>query len=366
MAVFTAVFLVVLFLFFGLRSKTWPSVNGASWMPVEKVLRFTPPGIAYVDDFSFSRIGSKFEEYTIHINVTPQIVSYLGFKPILLIHTGNDAKQLSVWHWGPSLIVMNGDDYDYTRKMPRIVGENVLRVGTQSFISVTSGSEGCKLFVNGVAVAGNKDMRLTLPETLGKRRLVFGNSVRGDQGWAGDIAVFGLYGRTFSADEVKEHYLAWKKKRVLPAKAVHKLQLLYNFYEFDGLRILEASGKGPSLILPAKPLVLQKKFLVLPWRDMEVNSFFILDVILNLFGFVILGVVLSHCFAQFTHPFSRYTPWLVILFCFLLSLTMEILQTSLPTRVSSLLDLFLNSLGGLLGVILYLYLAVISPNNREA
>jgi glycopeptide antibiotics resistance protein len=363
-AIIVAVFLIVLFLFFGLRPKTWPGNNGVSWLPEEKALRFKPPGIAYVDDFSFSHVETLFTEFSFHVTVSPERLSFLGFKPILLVHAGDDSKQLSVWHWGPSLIVMNGDDYDYTRKLPRIFGENVLTTSKQSFISVTSGSHGSHLYIDGEEVASSKEMRLKLPETSGKRRLVLGNSVRGDQGWEGDLFAFGLYGKAFSQAEIKNHFQTWKKSGKLPQSQFDNLQLLYNFENVKGAQVMEASGKGPPLFIPSKPLVLQKAFLVVPGRDIEMNSLFAIDVFLNLAGFVLLGAVLYHCLIQFDLPFSTYLPWVVLLFCFLLSLSLEILQTSLPTRVSSLLDLILNTLGGWLGAKLYAMLLPLSASKK--
>lgn len=332
----------------------WPSSNGVEWLPDEEALRFKPPGIGYVEDLSFPNEGSLFDEFTLHLSVSPGELHFRGFRPMVVIHAGDDSQQLSVWHWGASLIAMNGDDYDYTRKFPRLIGENVLISGQKCFISITSGKGGTQIFVNGESVAEKKGLRLRIPDTLEKRHLVLGNSVSGDKGWDGDFHAFGIYTKAFSTQEVRDHFLAWSVDSSLPRLVVGGPQLLYTFSKLPESQVLDASGHGHPLLLPVKPIVLQKKYLIPPWQNVQFNTTFFQDCFLNFAGFIFLGAVLCFCLIQFGFCPIKYVPWLIVLFCFLLSLTMEITQASLPTRVSSLLDLGLNSVGAWVGVMLYL------------
>ena len=77
------------------------------------------------------------------------------------------------------------------------------------------------------------------------------------------------------------------------------------------------------------------------------------DALFNLLAYLPLGFLLTLA------PHHRHSPWarvlIPVLFGFLLSTTIEALQTLIPGRVSSLLDLFFNTLGTLCGAALSLF-----------
>lgn len=124
-----------------------------------------------------------------------------------------------------------------------------------------------------------------------------------------------------------------------------------------------ASGKQPTT---AWPLALALVCLVVyaslypfsEWRDQGISPLHFLheplpkywtgfDVGVNLLGYAPLGFLLALSALR-----SRRVSWAVsaaVLSAFLLSLTMESLQSYLPTRVSSNVDLALNTLGAWLG-----------------
>ena len=86
-------------------------------------------------------------------------------------------------------------------------------------------------------------------------------------------------------------------------------------------------------------------FLSLPWP----KYWTAFDMVANLLGYLPLGALVFGGAVR-TGQRKRYAAVLGIAACFGLSLAMEWLQNFLPLRVSSNLDLFLNSLGGILGV----------------
>jgi glycopeptide antibiotics resistance protein len=97
---------------------------------------------------------------------------------------------------------------------------------------------------------------------------------------------------------------------------------------------------------------IKKTFLSAPWHNFNPNRSFFVDAILNLLAFTPLGTV-TYCWLRQSHLLpSRYETTGIVVFCFSLSLSMEILQAWLPNRSSSLLDLGLNTLGAWLGVLL--------------
>lgn len=87
-------------------------------------------------------------------------------------------------------------------------------------------------------------------------------------------------------------------------------------------------------------------FLLAPWP----RYYRIEDIVLNVLGFIPLGFVLTAAWPE--HWPRPRAAMLSILLCALLSLSLETLQTLLPTRVASNIDLGANIIGGALGALL--------------
>ena len=87
-------------------------------------------------------------------------------------------------------------------------------------------------------------------------------------------------------------------------------------------------------------------FLTAPWPRYIIRS----DVIINLLIYLPMGLLAARAMRYQLRPGIAVIATTVL--CLLLSLAMESLQALLPDRVSSLLDLQLNGLGGLGGALL--------------
>ncbi|MBI9098428.1 MAG: VanZ family protein [Spirochaetaceae bacterium] len=95
--------------------------------------------------------------------------------------------------------------------------------------------------------------------------------------------------------------------------------------------------------------VLKREFFRIPDLKSLDAPYMIIDLLLNYFGFIPLGVFLSLTMAS-TGKFKR-NPLLIgtVLISFLFSISIETAQVSMASRDSSLIDLILNTLGGLSG-----------------
>ena len=80
------------------------------------------------------------------------------------------------------------------------------------------------------------------------------------------------------------------------------------------------------------------------------------DVIINFAGFIPLGFVFIATFVKTGGFFERHGALITVILCLTVSLTIEIFQAWMPSRSSDYLDLVLNTLGALLGVITYRFL----------
>ena len=63
--------------------------------------------------------------------------------------------------------------------------------------------------------------------------------------------------------------------------------------------------------------------------------------------------ILCATLASVGGAFEKHGVLITVAFCFLVSLTLEILQTWMPSRSSSMPDLVFNTLGGWMGAVIY-------------
>jgi len=95
--------------------------------------------------------------------------------------------------------------------------------------------------------------------------------------------------------------------------------------------------------LPAEDML---AFLTAPWPRYIIRS----DIITNILIYLPMGLLVARALRHRLHPGAAVIAAAAL--CLLLSLAMESLQTLLPDRVASRLDLLLNGLGGLGGALL--------------
>ncbi len=132
--------------------------------------------------------------------------------------------------------------------------------------------------------------------------------------------------------------------------------LQYNLFdEKEGPRAFDQAGGGHHLEIPARMRILKRKILTPPWQGFEFNRSLIQDIIVNLVGFIPLGFIFT---ATFVQAGSKHDVLLTVALCFTLSLSIEIIQAWMPSRSSDLLDLILNTLGGLLGAKIFYFIGM--------
>ncbi len=334
-----------------MRPKTVFNGNDTRWSSDKKALSFHGRGIAYVDDVDVFSHKQHSSDFTIELSVTPENIVKKGFKSILMMHGEEDRHQLVIWQWGNAIIVMNGDDYDYSKKLPRVSAIEALTPGKAAFVTITSGAPGTRLFLNGSLAGENKNWKLTIPDDDKKLRLILGNSVYGKNGWEGEIYGVKLYGGAAPPERVKREYDRSLHQGHFSPDLTDDVQFLYSFSNYEDHLTPDQTGRNQPLQLPSRMVVLKKAFLSSP-AHFNPNQSFLTDVFLNLCGFIPLGAV-AYCWLGRSKIVSkRYETVVVVTFCFLLSLCMEMLQAWLPGRTSSSLDLILNTMGAWLGILL--------------
>jgi len=121
----------------------------------------------------------------------------------------------------------------------------------------------------------------------------------------------------------------------------------YAFSERTGREIHNDVATGPSLEIPEHFQVPHKAMLTSAAKDFELNRVYIDDVLLNIAGFVPLGMILCAYFSL-ARPRAQAIFYATLVGgC--LSFSIEVLQAYIPRRVSGTTDIITNTLGALIG-----------------
>jgi len=343
-------------LFLGLTPKDFTLANNATWLSHRPGIHIGKYGIAYSDS-SFSSERGYFREpdgsLSFEIALESDVVKDERFKFLLVLHNGDDSKQCLIGQWRSSLILMNGDDYNGKQGIKKLGLNEVFQPQKERLLTITSGEAGTKVYVDGQLAAHKGDLFLKIPQMKGKNRLVLGNSVYGRHSWEGNILGLAIYGYALSETDIGLHYQRWSKEKDFRFAEDKSPMLLYTFDEKQGEIASNRAGANHHLIIPAKMKMLEREILEMSWQDVELSRSKTQDIIFNIAGFLPLGFILHFLFVSLTGFIQKRAFFLSVSFSFSVSLIIEIAQSWLPSRSSSLLDLILNTLGALLGAMCF-------------
>jgi len=342
-------------LFFGLRPKGIAATNGANWISERPGIRFNKKGIAYTDPFveSIEEGISDLNGFSIIIAFKPESFHEEGFNFILSIHNGKNCDQLLVGQWRSHIIIMNGDDYPYKRKTHRITANIFFPTPRITFLTVSTCKEGTKVYIGSQLAKTNSDLILKIPKG-DKTRLILGNSVYGKHSWNGEIYGLAFYDYPLNANETVFHTKRWHKDQNLSFTEKNKPAVLYLFDEKRGKRAFDHGEGKLHLEIPPRMHALEKIILSPPWIGLKLNRNCFIDIILNIIGFIPLGFVLSATLIEINGTSKKRVVLMTVALCFIISLTIEIVQAWVPFRFSSMLDLMSNTSGSLIGALICL------------
>lgn len=350
--------MLLVILMIGLKPGDISPQNHASWLPDRTGLHFETYGIAYADSIS-DLVASHItpgKAFSIELAYRAKEYQADGFHFILLLHGGQDEKQLLVGQWRSSLIVMNGDDYAHRKRTERITATPPDDDQDMQFVTVTSGSDGTSIFFNGKMAARKTGFQLEVPESK-ITRLLIGNSVYGNHSWEGDIYGMALFGRTLSEEEVATHYDEWLKGENFSFLKKDTPTILYTLDGDGENQAVGTANESHDLQVPPRMKILSPAFFFQKWNIQRIKH--ILgdkDAWLNFFGFVPLGFLMVATFSRLGGRFGTHALPIALLSGFLVSLWIETVQAWMPARSSDMQDLILNTAGTLAGALAFKYL----------
>ena len=224
-----------------------------------------------------------------------------------------------------------------------------LREKKAVFITVAFGHGETGVYLNG-ALAGVSSS-FGIPWDAFTGRVVVADSSRQPDSFQGLIYGLAFYDEKLAGEQILRHYLTWTKNGH-PAIAEDERNIaLYLFDEGAGRVIHNRLAAGPDLYIPERYTVSNKISMEPFWQEFKMSRSYWKDVVENVVGFLPVGFVLYGYFGD-TCPI-RGVMLVSIALGLAMSLTIEILQTFLPTRNSGTADLITNTLGTYGGALLY-------------
>jgi len=238
--------------------------------------------------------------------------------------------------------------YRQRRAKSKLYIGHVFSKNSQEFVTISSNGQGAAVYVNGALVRISPGFGLSSKDLTGQ--LIDGNHPLVDDGWQGQIRGLAIYNRELTAAEVLQHYAAWTTNQQAEIKNEGPVAL-YLFNEGMGNVVHNQMNSGADLHIPERYFVLNSPFLETPWDEFQPSWSYCKNVLINIGGFVPLGFF----FCAYLSSVRRLdrAELATIVLGGVVSLTIEVLQSFLPTRDSGMTDIFTNTLGTSIGAMLY-------------
>jgi VanZ family protein len=227
--------------------------------------------------------------------------------------------------------------------------KSIFRENEPAFVTVTVEPRDTLVYVDGTLAAatpvlGSSDNNLT-------GRLVLANSPSVSDSWSGRILGLAIFQHQLTPAEVMQNYASWTKNQHPLIAEGEAPAALYLFSERGGDIARNELDPTTNLNIPAHYSVLHPLFLSSVRRDYKSTWTYWKDVGVNIVGFIPLGFCVLAYLAS-VRSMKRAVVTTVAL-GFSISVTIEVLQSFLPTRSSGMTDIITNTIGTVIGVVLY-------------
>jgi VanZ family protein len=237
----------------------------------------------------------------------------------------------------------------YRTLTTRLYVDDIFRRGKTLFVTITAKGGQTAVYIDGALARTAPKFPLSAKDFDGE--LVIANSPGVGNSWSGLLRGLAFYDQEFSPTQVSHHYQTWIEKGRPDVSENERAVAIYLFDERGGHVIHNCVPSGSDLYIPDRYLVLDQTLLCPFWVAYRPTWGYWSDVLINIAGFVPFGFLFCAYFALGGRV--KRPALLTIFLGFTLSLTIESLQSFLPTRSSDMTDVITNTLGTCFGVWLY-------------
>lgn len=318
-------------------------LNQVSWARDANALQFGDYGTILTQQaFAPPARGER----SIEIWIKPGMIE--DSNTLLSFYSPNNPRQLSLMQSLSDLEVLIQTSFAWRRtKTDRFYVDNAFRDGGTAFWTVAFGGSGTAVYRDGVLIR-----RTAITPSAGEMsgQLVVANSPIFSEPWSGVLKGLAVFDRSLDADAVARHYSTWTNSGTPALTSDDSCVALYLFSEHAGRVVHNRVRPENDLYIPARFTVVRQSVLDPPWRAFNWEAGYWKDAFINVAGFIPFGF----CLCAYLSARNWRSPAFWASVCgAVVSAAIELTQTQLPTRDSSLSDLIDNSLGSVLGALAY-------------
>lgn len=315
--------------------------NDATWLGRENGVRLSGYGTMFTADSFQMSVPEEQAESSLEIWVEPGLT--IDSSTLLGFSTSKYPLQFAIQQYLSTLILKHRVS-GQTGRMAAVGAAGILHQAKPVFVTITSGRTKTAIYVDSRLARTFPDFRLGADFT---GRLVIGTSPVRTDGWLGKVKGLAIYDRELPAEAIRKHFESWTSRGSPDIESGQNLKALYLFDEETGQVAQDRARSGLDLYAPRRFSLVRQPFLKPFWEEYQPGWEYLRDMTMNVVGFVPLGFVFC---AYWSLGRSIKSATLVTVAAGLaVSLTIEVLQSFLPTRNSGTTDLFTNTLGTFLG-----------------
>jgi hypothetical protein len=320
----------------------WPR-NEVSWLHDEDGLRLCRHGtILSLAQFP-NEAGAENKPFSLEFWMVPWRDE--GSTVMFAFYVWENAEQFVVRQEGLDVSVSHATRQREEKDPHPLVAGQVIALNKRTLVTVTAGPKQTTLYVNGQAQRSSQSFGLSRKNVTGE--FVIGTSPVESEPWCGVLRGIAIYKNELTAQEVASHYKTWLSNREEGEIDKRSILALYLFRERSGTLVRNEIQPGVDLRIPNYYTIRRRNVLLPPWKEFRPKWTYVRDVILNVLGFIPLGLIL---YPYFLLARGARRPMLMsYLTSAALSLIIEILQSFLPMRGSGWTDVITNSAGTALG-----------------
>jgi len=333
-----------------LGATLWPfnpyPENGIRWLQGANGLNFKRAGLV-VGSQPLQPLETKApESYSLELLLVPDSVK--GAHTIFASYGATLPRQFLVRQWTDGLLVTHDAavEHDQTRTIKLDV-DHAFHPGRLVLVTISSGPSGTTVYLDGQPAGSFPRFKIARSELSGE--IVLGTSPVTYNPWQGEIRGLAVYSKQLTPEDALRHYRDWTDPGEYPPD-LDGAMARYAFTEAGGREIRNQVPSGPSLEIPASFSIPHKAFLLSPAKEFKTNWNYAVDVVMNIAGFVPLGLVVC-AYLAWTKSRWKATLYTVIA-CGALSFMIEMLQYYIPRRGSGISDIITNTLGAALGAVI--------------
>lgn len=331
-----------------LFSTLWPfnpfPRNEVRWLPGGPGIEFGRPGVVVSKtDLRVDEADSQ-RPFTLELLLRP--ASTQSIYTILAFYSPDNPKQFLVRQWTDGLLVSHSVSHSVINGKARIKFDldHAFQVGRLVVLTIASGPDGTTVYLDGHQAQAFPKFKVSLRDLKGQ--IVLGTSPVDYEPWPGEVHGLAVYSGKLSPDDVLRHYQDWTNRGARQPDLNHAI-VRYAFADGAGAEVHSDISSGPDLEMPATFSVPHKAMLTSPIKEFQETWNYALDLVLNIAGFIPLGIVV--CAYLACGRSRRAAIFSTTLVGGILSFLIEVAQAYIPRRVSGCTDIITNTIGTALG-----------------